>query len=425
VRRRATGLAVTLALAALVLAPSSQATTVTLGPPTLADPSADMVQCAQGSCTGDTLMVETVPGATATAPARGRIGLWRFVVAPFSGTGSAGTVRLAVLTGPSAGQVTSRAVGDPKSGGGTMGVPVSLGVEQGDRIGITLMPGTAGGGISLFRAPAAGASYQNLAPFTAAGQTNPAGMATPDEVLQFNADLVLAPVVAALSPASGPAAGGSEVTISGQYLDGATGVTFGATPAQTFVVDSAGQIRATAPAGTPGSAVDVTVTGPGGTSLPSSATRFSYEASPSPPGGASDTTAPRLSELTLSPSAFVAANFGPSIVAARAVGTHVFYKLDEPATATFRVQRATRGYVVKRRCVGRRPARKAKRCTKFRTISGSFTHVGAAGINEFKFLGRIRGRTLRPGGYRLRGVAKDAAGNVGKSLARRFWIRAP
>ena len=68
-----------------------------------------------------------------------------------------------------------------------------------------------------------------------------------------------APTVTGLTPANGPAAGGNPVTITGSGFIGATAVNFGATDA-TFTVDDDGSITATAPAGTAGSTVDVTVT---------------------------------------------------------------------------------------------------------------------------------------------------------------------
>ena len=89
-------------------------------------------------------------------------------------------------------------------------------------------------------------------------------------VLSYNATSVvatvepLAPTVSGVSPTSGPAAGGTSVTITGTNLDSATGVKFGATAAASFTVNSATQITATAPAGI--GTVDVTVTNPGGTS---------------------------------------------------------------------------------------------------------------------------------------------------------------
>ena len=90
---------------------------------------------------------------------------------------------------------------------------------------------------------------------------------------------VQTPSVTSLSPTSGPAAGGTIVTITGTNFTGATAVSFGATPATSFTVNSATQITAVAPAGT--GAVDVTVTTIGGTSAITSADQFTYVQTPS------------------------------------------------------------------------------------------------------------------------------------------------
>ncbi len=84
------------------------------------------------------------------------------------------------------------------------------------------------------------------------------------------------PSVSSISPSAGPVAGGTSVTISGNAFTGATGVSFGSTAAASFTVNSDGSITAVSPAGTPGSRVDVTVTGPGGTSNTVSADQFTY-----------------------------------------------------------------------------------------------------------------------------------------------------
>jgi len=89
---------------------------------------------------------------------------------------------------------------------------------------------------------------------------------------------VAAPTVSSISPASGPATGGTSVTISGTNFTGTTAVTFGATAATGITVVSATQITATAPAGT--GTVDVRITTPGGTSATSAADQFTYVAAP-------------------------------------------------------------------------------------------------------------------------------------------------
>ncbi|GFE05743.1 hypothetical protein Scani_20110 [Streptomyces caniferus] len=72
------------------------------------------------------------------------------------------------------------------------------------------------------------------------------------------------PVLTSVTPASGPAAGGTTVTLTGTGLATAGAVRFGSTPATSFTVVSDTHITAVAPAGT--GTVRVTVTTPGGTS---------------------------------------------------------------------------------------------------------------------------------------------------------------
>ena len=82
------------------------------------------------------------------------------------------------------------------------------------------------------------------------------------------------PAVAQLTPASGPAAGGTSVVISGQGFTGATTVAFGGVVAPAFTVDSDIQITAISPAGS--GVVDVTVTTSGGVSPVTAVDRFTY-----------------------------------------------------------------------------------------------------------------------------------------------------
>jgi len=87
------------------------------------------------------------------------------------------------------------------------------------------------------------------------------------------------PMVSSIGPASGPAGGGTTVTITGSGFTGATGVSFGATAATIVSVDSNSQITAISPAGS--GTVHVTVTTPGGTSATSGADQFTYPTPPS------------------------------------------------------------------------------------------------------------------------------------------------
>jgi hypothetical protein len=83
-----------------------------------------------------------------------------------------------------------------------------------------------------------------------------------------------APVVTGVSPAQGPRAGGTTVTITGIDFIGASAVDFGTTSATSFTVNSGSSITAVSPPGA--GTVDVTVTGPGGQSATSPKDRFQY-----------------------------------------------------------------------------------------------------------------------------------------------------
>ncbi len=104
------------------------------------------------------------------------------------------------------------------------------------------------------------------------GGVSPAGAAD-----KFNYAPV--PVVSGVSPAAGPLAGGTAVTITGTGFTGTAAVSFGGTAATAFTVVSDTQITATAPAHAFGVA-DVTVTTAGGGSATVAADQFGYVAAP-------------------------------------------------------------------------------------------------------------------------------------------------
>ncbi len=85
--------------------------------------------------------------------------------------------------------------------------------------------------------------------------------------------LSTSPTVTGVSPGSGTPAGGTNVTITGTNLAGATAVDFGSAAAD-ITSDSGNSITASSPPGT--GTVDVTVTTPDGTSLTSPADQFVY-----------------------------------------------------------------------------------------------------------------------------------------------------
>jgi hypothetical protein len=104
--------------------------------------------------------------------------------------------------------------------------------------------------------------------------------------------------VTAVAPSTGPSAGGTTVTITGDGFTGATGVRFGSVATASFTVVSATSITAVSPASGAGT-VDVSVVNPGGSSAASAGDRFTFvlvptvtAVSPSsgPPGGGTEVT---------------------------------------------------------------------------------------------------------------------------------------
>jgi hypothetical protein len=86
------------------------------------------------------------------------------------------------------------------------------------------------------------------------------------------------PTVSSVTPALGPEAGGTSVTIGGSNLSGASAVMFGSSSASSFTVASPTSITASAPPGS--GSVQVTVTTSGGTSATNTADHFGYLAPP-------------------------------------------------------------------------------------------------------------------------------------------------
>ncbi len=136
-----------------------------------------------------------------------------------------------------------------------------------------------------------------------------------------------------------------------------------------------------------------------------------------------DTIVPRYLSVVLSPRSFSAYRSGPSVRPARTRGTTITYRLSEAAAATFRVERALTGRRVGGRCVRTTRANRTRRaCQRFVLLPGSFRQASTAGLNAFRFTGRLAGRALAPGGYRLVAVAADTAGNRSKPQRRLFQI---
>lgn len=153
------------------------------------------------------------------------------------------------------------------------------------------------------------------------------------------------------------------------------------------------------------------VAGPSGCPLPLSPTTPGTTVPAAPAAPAPDVTAPVISPLSLSRSSFKASG-----------STQVSYVLSEAGTVVLTVERKGPGRRVEGAC--KPPTRKnrgEKSCDRWLKV-GFFATPGNAGPNIFVLPGRVGGKALMPGAYRVTAAATDGAKN-GSTLSRsRFSI---
>lgn len=278
-RIRLTALAVSL-ISALSICASASAGVITVGSPMTASFS-------PGACntTGGCTLVNLgliAPGPPLTSPVSGEIVRWRV-----EGATALPGYAIRVLSGAEAtltGAGTSVSV--TPAAGGIETFSASLPIKAGEHIGLNV-PHTGGIAFSL-----AGGTFANLAPELADGQSMT--VAGEKGEVAFNADVLPAPTVNAISPPMGPIAGGTSVVIAGSDFVEVKGVSFGGSPSSLYTVNSEGQITALAPASNAAGAVDITVTTVAGTSPTSGADRFTYTAAAPIAAPAPECVVPKL-----------------------------------------------------------------------------------------------------------------------------------
>jgi streptogramin lyase len=119
---------------------------------------------------------------------------------------------------------------------------------------------------------------------------------------------------------------------------------------------------------------------------------------------------PAITGLRVSPRAFRAARSGSAIAAARR-GATVRFRISAAAVVSFTIQRAATGRRVGTRCVAaRRSVPRARRCTRYAFLRGRSRRAARQGANRVRLTGRLSGRRLRPGRYRLVLAATTTAG---------------
>jgi hypothetical protein len=88
------------------------------------------------------------------------------------------------------------------------------------------------------------------------------------------------------------------------------------------------------------------------------------------------------------------------------VGTEVTYTMSGDRTVEFSVARRVQGRKVSKLCKRKSHVNAAhKKCAFYVPVKGLFTQPGTVGSNHFVFSGRIGGKKLKPGGYKLSALA--------------------
>jgi PKD repeat protein len=156
---------------------------------------------------------------------------------------------------------------------------------------------------------------------------------------------------------------------------------------------------------------------------------FSYTGQTAYCGGRDATlsvdTLPVIYSLLATPARFFATPTGKG-KKKRKPGTTLHYKLSEKARVTFAVQRKLKGHKVGKSCKPLSPKDHAAKpkCTLLRAI-GRFSTAGKAGKNKKRFSGKLKGRRLPPGAYRVVATAVDSAGGKSAPRSANFKVKTP
>jgi IPT/TIG domain/PASTA domain len=263
--------AIVSAVAALSLCANAGAANVIVGP-SLSSGEWETYECGFGSC----IFTNTELGGTGPN-----------LTSPVSGT----VVRFNILGGLTAGTYTLRsmhlAASPMVAVFGKMSAPVAAVPNPGVQSYATSLPVVAGETIGLGMSETASVGFlEGVGHLTLWTGERPEsgpelGSFGAPELVGFNAEIQPAPTISSLGTTSGPTAGGTSVTISGTDLENATSVSFGSSPAASYIVNSEGQITAVAPANASAASVSVTVTTIAGKAIASQ--QFGYVAPPPPP----------------------------------------------------------------------------------------------------------------------------------------------
>jgi hypothetical protein len=393
--------------AAALAIPTASGAATTVGSPLTA--AASVATCGAGTFTN-----KAVAGGTVAAPFDGVVVQWRLKL---QAAGGINAYKLRVIRPAGGSNYTGAGTGPgqtaPSAGVNVMTLPTPLPVHAGDLIGVDC-PSGAPAPFTNSTSSASTMAFFSSPPLADGSTRSPTNSLTSEEEL-VNADVVGVPAVTSVSPASGAAAGGTTVTISGSRLADVTGVTFGGVAASAVAPISDGQVQATAPAHAAGP-VDVQVTNAAGTSSIVPGDAFAYQA-PLP-------VAPVLASLTQSHRTWRAGKKLASLAKKSApAGTVFSLTVDEPTTIAFAFTQKIAGRRVNGRCVATTRKNRSRPGCKRTVTRGTLSMSGHAGTNKVTFQGRIsRSKALRAGRYTVTVTATNAAAQHSAAKALSFTI---
>lgn len=386
-------------------APVAHATQVTLGPPELHRTFSEWTCRSMFGCSTGYTIAEFDPSASNVAPAAGVVTAW--------GMEGDGAIRLRVLE-PAPGGAW-RAVGTSEAALNYEGDPnqTNLPIKAGDLIGADVRSGSdvrwAKSGESFFLAGSE--TYQWSEPPLDEGATATPASPQPGE-LELRAYVELTPVIASVSPDSGPTTGGGTVTITGKYLDSTVYVKFGSTLAEHFTVAPSGEyLIVTVPPSAAGT-VDIHVagiqtvsevtaadqytyvapTGPTGTSTTSS---FSSSGSSSSTGSSSPSGSEPKSSVALKASGFSesASTWRPGSalphISRAPLGTTFSFTLNEPGSVALTFTHTVPGRRSGGKCVAPNASNQGRRKCERTVVAGSLADTGHAGLDKISFQGHL------------------------------------
>ena len=123
---------------------------------------------------------------------------------------------------------------------------------------------------------------------------------------------------------------------------------------------------------------------------------------------------PQIQSLAVKPGAFRAGKVADAIASTKKkatgpLGASVSYSLSAAGSVEFSLVRKSVGRKAGKKCVNKTAANKSKKkCVITKPLKGGFSVSGATGTNSFKFSGKLGGKALKPGSYRLVGSAGGA-----------------